>query len=139
MPTGRSTRLLLFFYVSFLRSLIFTCACCTHFYVFPRVWLQCFLNSFPKIIVSHIFGIVRGSATWPLPALYPGKIIPKWHYEFHAVLQILYHGNLRDHACWTGESCLRLFKRWSERITSCRNPLRFITERYSRKIALDKK
>ena len=71
--------------------------------------------------------------------LYPGKIIPKWHYEFHAVLQILYHGNLRDHACWTGESCLRLFKRWSERITSCRNPLRFITERYSRKIALDKK
>lgn len=69
--------------------------------------------------------------------LHPHCVIPKWHYEFHASIQVLLHGNLWQHASWTGEACLQMFKRWSKRISST-NPAQKLGWMYARKVAIRK-
>lgn len=69
--------------------------------------------------------------------LYPNRIIPKWHYLWHCVLFLLLHGNLWQHGCWKGESLIRIFKRWAQRLTS-KNPMVQMARMYARKVAVQK-
>jgi len=69
--------------------------------------------------------------------LYSNRTIPKWHYLWHCLQFVLLHGNLWQHGCWKGESLIRIFKRWAQRLTS-KNPMVQMARMYARKVAVQK-